>query len=523
MKRFLLFMLAMAVMVACTESDTQINLPNDNTENTTEGENEGNDNPTEGEDGGDEEPSDEYDTDLVIAVALEGNGTRVHLDNEGCLAWNEGDILSVFFKSAERQQWQFQGATGDKEGVITPVGEVLCPATDGNIVVAYPDNEAYTYDMKAARLTTHISNTQAYTTNGYNHLLVAQSRNKEVVLREVYGWLRLNITGAGYAIASITVRGNDDEQLTGAMVINPDDATATLLAGPEAGGEVTLRCEGGVALNSTEATALHIALVPQIFERGATIVINDTAGGMMTLEVDKEFKILRNAQTIMRLEYHPEGGNEDNPEGDNEDNPEGGNEDDPEGGNEEDDWVDDGLIEAMYPYDTSIWYNTPDGTQIGLTESPTNGAITGHMFGACANGMCYGYYTIDFDAVVTEIRAKAFYASALEVIFLPTMVREVGAEAFAACEALTTVHMGRNAKSIGDRAFADCVNLQALYLRTTTPPTLGASALPQDNATAGMLIYVPMEAVERYKADAAWQAYADIIVGHEYKYIPKNQ
>ena len=185
--------------------------------------------------------------------------------------------------------------------------------------------------------------------------------------------------------------------------------------------------------------------------------------------------------------------------------------------------MDDGLIEAMYPYDTSIWYNTPDGTQIGLTESPTNGAITGHMFGACANGMCYAYYTIDFDAVVTEIRAKAFYASALEVIFLPTMVREVGAEAFAACEALTTVHIGRNAKSIGDRAFADCVNLQELYLRTTTPPTLGASALPQDNATAGMLIYVPMEAVERYKADAAWQAYADIIVGHEYKYIPKNQ
>ena len=223
-------------------------------------------------------------------------------------------------------------------------------------------------------------------------------------------------------------------------------------------------------------------------------------------------------------EDNPEGGNEDDPEGGNEEDPEGGNEDDPEGGNEEDDdWVDDGLIEAMYPYDTSIWYNTPDGTQIGLTESPTNGAITGHMFGACANGMCYAYYTIDFDAVVTEIRAKAFYASALEVIFLPTMVREVGAEAFAACEALTTVHIGRNAKSIGDRAFADCVNLQELYLRTTTPPTLGASALPQDNATAGMLIYVPMEAVERYKADAAWQAYADIIVGHEYKYIPKNQ
>lgn len=522
MKRFLLFMLAMAVMAACTESDTQVNLPNDNTENTTEGEDEGtekpdegedegNDNPTEGEDGGDEEPSDEYDTDLVIAVALEGNGTRVHLDNEGCMAWNEGDILSVFFKSAERQQWQFQGATGDKEGIITPVGEVLCPATEGNIVVAYPDSEAYAYDMEAARLTTHITNTQEYTTNGYNHLLVAQSSNKEVVLREVYGWLRLNITGAGYAIASITVRGNDDEQLTGAMAINPDDATATLLAGPEAGGEVTLRCEGGVALNSTEATALHIALVPQIFERGATIVINDTAGGMMTLEVDKEFKILRNAQTIIRLEYYP-------------DDPEGGNEEDPEGGNEEDDdWVDDGLIEAMYPYDTSIWYNTPDGTQIGLTESPTNGAITGHMFGACANGMCYGYYTIDFDAVVTEIRAKAFYASALEVIFLPTMVREIGAEAFAACEALTTVHIGRNAKSIGDRAFADCVNLQALYLRTTTPPTLGASALPQGNATAGMLIYVPMEAVERYKADAAWRAYADIIVGHEYKYIPKNQ
>ena len=325
MKRFLLFMLAMAVMVACTESDTQINLPNDNTENTTEGEDEGTDNPTEGEDEGTEKPDEGEDegTDNPTEGEDEGNNNPTEGEDEG----NDNPT------------------EGEDEGTDNP--------TEG-------EDE-----------------------------------------------------------------GND---------------------------------------NPTEGE---------------------------------------------------DGGNEDNPEG--------GNEDDPEGGNEDDDWVDDGLIEAMYPYDTSIWYNTPDGTQIGLTESPTNGAITGHMFGACANGMCYGYYTIDFDAVVTEIRAKAFYASALEVIFLPTMVREVGAEAFAACEALTTVHIGRNAKSIGDRAFADCVNLQALYLRTTAPPTLGASALPQDYATAGMLIYVPMEAVERYKADAAWQAYADIIVGHEYKYIPKNQ
>lgn len=328
-------MLAMAVMAACTESDTQVNLPNDNTENTTEGEDEGN-NPTEGEDEGTE-------------------------------------------KSDE----------GDNEGTETP-----SEGEDGG-----DDNPTEGED------------------------------------------------------------GDNDNPTEGEDGGNEDD--------PEGGTE------------------------------------DDPEGGN---------------------EDDPEGGNEDNPtEGGNEDNPDGGNEDNPEGGNEEDDWVDDGLIEAMYPYDTSIWYNTPDGTQIGLTESPTNGAITGHMFGACANGMCYAYYTIDFDAVVTEIRAKAFYASALEVIFLPTMVREIGAEAFAACEALTTVHIGRNAKSIGDRAFADCVNLQELYLRTTTPPTLGVSALPQDNATAGMLIYVPMEAVERYKADAAWRAYADIIVGHEYKYIPKNQ
>lgn len=537
MKRLLLFLFAIMAMAACTETDEQINKPNDGTEQPeggnnddtekpdkgedegekpNEGDDEGENKPNEGDDGGENEPSVELDTDLVIGVAFEGNGTRVYLDQEMRQTWNEGDILSVFFRTPERQQWQFQGSTGDYEGVITPMGEVQCPVTEEDIVVLYPDSEAYVYDMKAGRVKGSVATTQEYVAGGYGKggvLLVAESKEKDMLLRDVYGWFRLELTGENKSVASIKFTGNNNEQLTGEITINPEDATTTFINSPKAGSEVTLLCEGGVALDNATPTTFYIGLVPQEFNAGATIVIEDTEGGTMTLDIEQYFKVLRNALTTMgKIEYTPN-------------NNEGGN----EGGNEEDDEVDDGIIEAMYPLNTSIWYNTPDGAQLTLAQSPTNAAITSHIFGACANGSCYGYYAIDFDAVVTEINANAFYSSALEIIFLPNTVREIGSAAFASSKALTTVHVGRKVKLIGDYAFTNCDNLKELYIRATTPPTLGDSALLRDDATTGgydyigAQIYVPMESVEAYKEHATWRKYADYIVGYEYKYITKNK
>lgn len=556
MKRLLFILVAIMTMAACTESDEQINKPNDSTEQPeggnddtdkgddegekpnegendgekpNEGENEGDNNgddegekPNEGDNGGEDKPGVELDTDLIISVAFEGNGTRVHLDQEMRQAWNEGDILSVFFRTPERQQWQFQGSTGDHEGVIMPIGEVQCPATEADIVVLYPDSEAYIYDTERGSVYGRVEAKQEYAAGGYGKggaLLVAKSREKEMLLRNIYGWLRIELTGDNKSVASIMFTGNNNEQLTGEISINPEDATTTFTNSPTAGSKVTLLCEGGVALDSTTPTAFYIGLVPQEFNAGATIVIEDTEGGTMTLNTEQYFKVSRNTLTAMScVEYTPDS----NGEGDNE------GEKPNEGEDETDDETDDGLIEAMYPPNTSIWYNTPDGTQLSLAQSPTDAAITNHNFGACANGSCYAYYTIDFDAEVTEINASAFYASTLEIIFIPTTVREIGSAAFASSKALTTVHLGRKVKSIGDYAFTNCDNLEELYIRATTPPALGDSALLRDDATAGgyayigAQIYVPMEAVEAYKEHTAWKKYADYIVGYEYKYITKN-
>lgn len=63
--------------------------------------------------------------------------------------------------------------------------------------------------------------------------------------------------------------------------------------------------------------------------------------------------------------------------------------------------------------------------------------------------------------------------------------------------------------SIGDRAFAGCTDLREVSVAATTPPTLGTRVFY--NTSSNMVIDVPAESVEAYKAAPGWSDYADKI------------
>ena len=88
-------------------------------------------------------------------------------------------------------------------------------------------------------------------------------------------------------------------------------------------------------------------------------------------------------------------------------------------------------------------------------------------------------------------------------------VTKIGSNAFAVCASLASVEIPSNITSIGRAAFSECISLASLTVLATTPPTLAVDAF--DRVSSNLVIYVPAESVETYKAATNWSNYASKI------------
>ena len=124
---------------------------------------------------------------------------------------------------------------------------------------------------------------------------------------------------------------------------------------------------------------------------------------------------------------------------------------------------------------------------------------------------CTNLTTIDMSGI-THIWGSGFNkCSSLTTVNLPSIVDigSSGYDAFRECRSLTTVDLGPNIKYIYNRSFYNCSSLTSFTCRATTPPSLGAAAF--NGTPANLVIYVPAESVDAYKAAKNWSTYADKI------------
>ncbi len=275
MKRFFTFVLATIAFVACTQNDVE------------------------------ELSNDRLGMPETLNVGFEGGDTRIQLNDIRKTIWNAGDEVSVFYRSYENMRWAFQGETGDRTGELKLVEGEGGEQTMDKTVVVYPYNENYHIDLSDGGVEASLAGVQQYMERSYGeggNIMVAESSFTQFILRSVVGWLRFELTGEEKSVSSITVRGNNDEQVAGLIYINAEDASITLASsnittdedGEVSGSlifdnsiltEVILDCGEGVALGS-EPTEFYVAVLPQTFENGLSVDVAYTDGEILSRSCD---------------------------------------------------------------------------------------------------------------------------------------------------------------------------------------------------------------------------------------------
>ena len=387
----------------------------------------------------------------TITVGFEGGDTRVELNEALKTVWTEGDEVSVYFYSDANQKWQYQGETGERLGTLRRVDAGVATTQTDYVVVAYPYNTSYTLNRINANLIASLPAVQSYKEGSYGsegNIMVAQSEFTQFSLKSVCGWLRVELTGEGQKVESITLRGNAGEQVAGLIYVDTATAEATLASemgeasdeeqvGGVGGGlefdntvftEVTLDCGDGVTLGA-EATAFYIALLPQTFEKGMTIEINYANDNSQMLVCDSSITIRRNHISPIGIEAN---------------------------------------VEVEIPTN-QLWY-----TATALVEpksSAFNVAIVSNEWNEAT-----GEGVITFDGELTTIGDQAFYLCAsLTSVTIPDSVTTIGEEAFYYCSSLTSVTIGDGVTTIGEGAFDSCGSLTSVTIPDSVT-TIGEEA-----------------------------------------------
>ena len=413
MKRFLLFVLAIVAFAACEQAPIE------------------------------EQSAIRYEAPDSITVGFEGDDTRIQLNEAQKTVWNSGDEVSVFYHSNGNQKWQYTGEDGAREANLSCVQDATGSTAITKTIVVYPYDETYWLNTDSYCIEATTPATQHYAVDSYgvgDNLMVSQGEFTQFSLKNVYGWLKLQLTGDGETIKSIKFRGNDGEQVAGLIYVDTATAEATIAA--EMGDaddnnassnlvfedtiltEVTLDCGEGVALGK-EATAFYIALPPQTFEQGFTVEIEDIEGYIMEQSTDKALTIERNhIQPMAAFEFI-------NP------NP----------------------PTQSAPASNQIWYTSSDGDVVTPYYS--------HVFGAniISNKYNNGMGVITFDGDVTTIGNYAFaYCTSLTSVNIPDSVTTIGHYAFAYCYSLTSVNIPDSVTKIGICAFDNCDSLTSVNI-----------------------------------------------------------
>ena len=447
MKKLLLFVLAATALAACSTDTTQDLAPEIPTA------------PDE------------------LQVSFDEEDTRIQLQN-GTTVWTAGDLVSVFYRSNAHDKYEFQGETGDTDGILKRISKGTPTVGLDKVVAVYPYNGKYLISLLSGNIKASLPAEQTYAEDSYgigSSIMVSSSRTDKIHLKNVCGWLKLQFTSIG-RISKIVLRGNNGEQVAGDIYINSDDASCTLASDlngkndNESGDlegtlvdtntiltELTLNCGDGVTLHPQTPTAFYIALPPQTFKKGLAVTLYNKDGIIKYISTENSITIRRNHITpIASTSVDMPIGNDQI-------------------------WYTSSDGNIVKPYTTSafganITSNTYENGQGVITF---DGEVT--TIGKEAFKSCKSLTSVTIPDSVTTIGNYAFRdCDALTSVTIPDSVTTIGKDAFFSCDALTSVTIPDSVTTIGEGAFACCTSLTSITIPDSVTTIGGAAFISCD-------------------------------------------
>ena len=318
--------------------------------------------------------------------------TRTERASDGAVLWSPGDQISLFYGSGTDGGSCFTAQNAETAKVANFTGTIGV-ITGGNDVsvedtyfwATYPYNATASCD--GTSVTTVLPSEQVATPDTFVDDLfpsIGRSQGLNMAFYNICGGLKFTVSEEG--IKSVTLKGNNGEQLAGRINVGLDEKGLPFLRGIEKAEEsITVSAPNGESL--LPGKSYYIILIPTVFDNGFSLTF-----------VKDGFKAVKNrtAKTTIRRSVF-------------------GSLTTPDAGLAWEEVLDSQTV----PPDNEVWYTTYDGRIIELNnENPFDATIVSHTYENGKGIICC-------DAPITEVVNYAFADERYKVInsiFLPNSV-----------------------------------------------------------------------------------------------------
>lgn len=104
--------------------------------------------------------------------------------------------------------------------------------------------------------------------------------------------------------------------------------------------------------------------------------------------------------------------------------------------------------------------------------------------------------------------AFAYCSSIYGDLRIPDEVRQIGENAFTHCHLIKSVEFSPNLKTIGARAFMQCINIKEITLNSLIPPEVDADAFL--GVKTNVLFNIPCISSDRYRQHEGWKHFKNV-------------
>ena len=251
--------------------------------------------------------------DADVFYASFESDTRVYLDENVKILWNENDLVSIFNRKDANDEYRFTGETGDNAGSFKRVKDFSEEGVSiDHIYAVYPYDPSTSVSLEGV-LSVTLPSEQSYAENTFGlgaNTMVSATDDNNLLFRNACGFLVLKFYGAGVSVSSVKLEGKGGQGLSGPAKIEMEVGGVPSVSMCEgAGTSVTLKCDTPVQLGATkdEAVLFWLVVPPTEFTGGFTLTVTDSEGGVFVKETSKDMSIVRNRLLrISAIEVVPE-------------------------------------------------------------------------------------------------------------------------------------------------------------------------------------------------------------------------